>query len=170
MRLRALALAAVLGATALVGAGQAQAKTETKTLTFKVDLTSQGTTLHNLPGDITYGWNHLTGPTKWGGKKADLEFLGNVDYVSGTGPFGGYVTVTRSDGTQLAWSVSGWATAPSDQAGTANAKFAGTLTVIGGSNAYEGAVGTGSMTGYRKSALGSPVQLTFTVTVERPKS
>ena len=167
MLARALAIAVLAGATVLVGVAPAQAKTETKTLVFAVDLTSQGTTLTTLPGDITYGWNDLRGPTKWGAKNAQMRFLGSVDYVSGTGPFGGFVTVTRSDGTQLAMSVSGWATAPSGQAGTANASFAGTVSVIGGSGPYAGATGMGTMSGYRKAALGSPVQLTFSVTVER---
>ena len=169
MRRAALVLAAALAATALIGTTPAQAKTQSKTLVFDVDLTSQGTTLTTLPGDITYGWNDLHGPTKWGGKNAQMRFLGSVDYVSGTGPFGGFVTVTKSDGTQLAMSVSGWATAPSDQAGTANASFAGTVRIIGGSGPYAGATGTGTMSGYRKSALGSPVHLTFSLTVQHRK-
>ena len=167
MRARALAIAVLAAATVLVGVTPAQAKTQTKDLVFPVDLVSQGTTLTTLPGDITYGWNDLQGTTKWGGKNARVRFLGSVDYVDGTGPFGGFVTITRSDGTQLALSVSGWASTPSSEPGTANATFAGTVRVIGGSGPYQGAVGTGTMSGYRKAALGSPVQLTFSVTVER---
>lgn len=167
MRARALTIATLSAAVLLLAVTPAQAKTETKTLVFAVDLTSQGTTLTTLPGDITYGWNDLRGPTKWGSKNAQMRFQGSVDYVSGSGPFGGFVTITRSNGTQLALSVNGWATAPSDQAGTANATFAGTVRVIGGSGPYEGATGSGTMSGYRKSVLGSPVQLTFSVTVER---
>ena len=95
-----------------------------------------------------------------------MRFLGNVDYVSGTGPFGGFVTVTRADGVKIAFSVSGWSTSP-ETSGTANAKFRGTLTVIGGTGPYAKATGTGTMEGYRKSALGSPVELTFSVVVQQ---
>ena len=169
MRRLALAVAPALVVTALIGASPAQAAATSKTLIFKVDTMSAGSVLETLPGDITYGWNDLRGPTRWGKQAATVRFLASVDYVSGTGPFGGPVTITRADGTKLALSVSGWATSPSDQAGTANTTFAGTVRVIGGSGAYKGAVGTGTLSGYRKAALGSPVQWTFSVTVEQPK-
>ncbi|MFM8238785.1 MAG: hypothetical protein ACKOAW_00545, partial [Actinomycetota bacterium] len=83
-------------------------------------------------------------------------------------PFGGLITITRGDGVKLGLSVSGWATAPADQAGTANATFRGTVSIIGGSGPYTGATGVGTMSGYRKAALGSPVQLTFSLTVSVP--
>lgn len=166
-------IVAALGAVALIAtaglvAAPAQAA-KSKTLVFDVDLTSSGTTLETLPGDITYGWNDLQGPTRWGKASAQMRFLGSVDYVSGTGPFGGFVTVTRADGTKLALSVSGWATSPEEDSGTANATFRGTVTVIGGSGPYAGATGTGTMNGYRKQALGSPVELTFSVVVQQKK-
>ena len=170
MRTRILAAlgATVLIATAgLVGSPAQAAKTTT--LTFDVDLVSAGTTLTTMPGDITYGWNDLRGPTRWGKSSAQMRFLGSVDYVAGTGPFGGFVTVTRADGVSIAFSVTGWATSPSNQSGTANAKFRGTFTVIGGTGPYAGATGTGTMEGYRKAALGSPVELTFTAVVQKKK-
>ncbi|MFM7598858.1 MAG: hypothetical protein ACKO70_10895 [Actinomycetota bacterium] len=161
---------AVLTAAALIGAAPAQAKATTKNLTFAVDLTSSGTVLETLPGDITYGWNDLRGPTRWGKQDASMRFLGSVNYVSGTGPFGGLITITRADGVKLGLSVSGWATSPSEDAGTANAKFHGTVTVIGGSGPYAGATGVGTMRGFRKAALGSPVTLTFSLTVSVPRT
>lgn len=171
MRRAALSFSiAVLTAAALIGAAPAQAKATTKNLTFAVDLTSSGTVLETLPGDITYGWNDLRGPTRWGKQDASMRFLGSVDYVSGTGPFGGLITITRADGVKLGLSVSGWATSPSEDAGTANAKFHGTVTVIGGSGPYAGATGVGTMKGFRKAALGSPVTLTFSLTVSVPRT
>ena len=163
-------LVATLAATALVAlavlTGAPAQAAKSKTLVFAVDLTSAGTTLETLPGDVTYGWNDLNGPTRWGKSSAQMRFLGSVDYVSGTGPFGGFVTVTRADGVKIAFSVSGWATSP-ETSGTANATFHGTLTVIGGTGPYAKATGTGTMQGYRKSALGSPVELTFSVVVQQ---
>jgi len=161
----ALGAAALVVTVGLVGSPAHAAKT--KTLTFNVDLVSAGTTLTTLPGDITYGWNDLRGPTRWGKSAAAVRFLGSVDYVKGTGPFGGFVTVTRGDGVSIAFAVTGWATSPSKKKGTAHAKFRGTFTIIGGTGPYAGATGTGTMEGRRKAALGSPVELTFTATVQR---
>lgn len=165
MRTRALILAAIVSLAILVAPAAAQAKT-TKHLVFQVTVSSTGTTLHSLPGDITYGWNHLVGPTTWGSRSAQLEFLGSVNYVDGSGPFGGLVTVTRKDGTQLAFSVDGQAMSP-PTAGTEDTHFSGSVIVIGGSNNYAAATGIGTMTGFRKAALGSPVQLTFDLTVRQ---
>lgn len=167
---RALTAVAAISFIALAGLTSAPAQAaKTKTLTFDVDLVSTGTTLETLPGDITYGWNDLQGPAVWGKRSAQMRFLGSVDYTDGTGPFGGFVTITRSDGVKLALSVTGWATSPADQKGTANARFRGTVSVIGGTGPYARAQGTGTMEGYRKAALGSPVELTFTVIVEQRK-
>ncbi len=160
----ALTAAALVGLAGLAGAPAQAAKS--KVLVFDVDLTSSGTTLETLPGDVTYGWNDLKGTTRWGKSSAQMRFLGSVDYVSGTGPFGGFVTVTRADGVTLALSVSGWATSP-ETSGTANASFRGTVTVIGGTGPYAKATGKGTMAGYRKAALGSPVELTFSVVVQK---
>ena len=63
-------LIATLAATALVAlaglAGSPAQAAKSKVLVFDVDLTSAGTTLVTLPGDVTYGWNDLQGPTRWG--------------------------------------------------------------------------------------------------------
>ncbi len=163
--LAALATAALVAIASLAGAPAQAAKA--KTLVFNVGLTSSGTTLETLPGEVTYGWNDLNGPTRWGKSSAQVRFLGSVDYVDGTGPFGGFVTITRADGVKLAFSVSGWATTPADEKGTADATFRGTLTVIGGTGPYAKATGTGTMRGQRKAALGSPVGLSFSVVVQR---
>lgn len=164
---RTIAALAATSLIALAGLATSPAQAaKSKTLVFDVDLTSAGTTLETLPGGVTYGWNDLRGPTRWGKSPAQLRFLGNVDYVNGTGPFGGFVTVTRSDGVRIAFSVSGWSTSP-ETSGTANATFRGTLTVIGGTGPYAKATGTGTMEGYRKAALGSPVELTFSAVVQK---
>lgn len=165
-RLIALVATAALIAVPVIGTPAASAKSKAKTLTLSVDFTSTQTELTSLPGDITYGWNHLVGPTTWGKRTAQTTFLGSVDYVNGSGAFDGFVTFVRSDGTTLALAVNGYATSP-DTPGTANTTFNGAIRVIGGSGAYTGARGSGTMTGYRKAALGSPVQLTFTITVRK---
>lgn len=161
----ALLTTALVALVGLAGAPAQAAKA--KILVFEVDLVSAGTTLETLPGDVTYGWNDLRGPTRWGKSSAQVRFLGSVDYVDGTGPFGGFVTVTRADGVKIGLSVNGWATTPPGAQGTANATLRGTVTVIGGTGPYAKATGTGTMEGSRKAALGSPVELTFSVTVQQ---
>ncbi len=142
-------------------------RTVTRTLTFTSTVTSVDTELNELPGDIVYGWNELRGTTRWGNRSARLRFLGEVNYVDGSGPFGGFVTVTHRNGTQLAWRVTGTAVSPPGP-GTKDAIFTGTVRVIGGSGRYTGATGVGTMTGSRTASLGGAVTLTFTVTVTRP--
>lgn len=140
--------------------------TATQVLEFPVQLSSASSSITELPGGVTYGWNDLRAPTRWGSRAANLRLQGSVNYIDGTGPLGGFVTITRSDGTKLALSVTGYATKRSTD-GSTRTKFLGVVEVIGGSGPYAKARGTGSVSGFRKSAPGSPVKLTFTVTVER---
>ncbi len=164
-----LTLIASLIAGSMLLAGPATAATSKKltTLTFTTTLTSSGTTLQNLPGGHTYGWNNLSGTSTWGNQAATISFLGDVDYVNGSGPFNGYVTVTRADGVVLGTHIDGNALAvPEGSAGT-RTLFAGSVSVIQGTGAFRGASGIGTMTGVRKSALGSPVEMTLTLSVLR---
>ena len=140
----------------------------TRNLTFATTVTSVGTDLTTLPGDIVYGWNDLRGRTKWGKRSARVKFLGSVDYIDGSGPFGGFVTITRTDGTKLALQVAGEATSPPGP-GTKDATFSGAVQVIGGTGKFAGATGSGTMAGSRTAALGGAVQLTFVVSVQRPR-
>lgn len=164
-----ISMSALALGLALLPAGAASAgdRTVTRTLTFTSTVTSVGTELNELPGDIVYGWNELRGKTRWGNRSARLTFLGDVDYVDGSGPFGGFVTVTHRNGTQLAWRVSGKSASPPGP-GTKDATFTGAVRVIGGSGRYAGATGVGTMTGSRTASLGGAVTLTFTVRVTRP--
>lgn len=167
MRFRALLASVAIAAVAFVvvpAPAQAAPAAAARHITFEVTFTSTGTTLHTLDGGKTYGWNHLVGRTRWGSRSAHVEFLGSVNYVDGSGPFGGLVTVTRKNGTQLAFSVNGLAMS-GPTAGTSDTRFSGTISVIGGSGPYAAASGIGEMTGYRKAALGSPVTLTFDLRV-----
>lgn len=163
--LMALVLVAVV-AVALPTTASAGDRTATRNLTFTSEVTSVGTTLTELPGDIVYGWNHLRGTTRWGSRSATLDFLGDVDYVDGSGPFNGFVTITHRNGTQLALRVTGQAVTPPGP-GTKDATFSGTVRVIGGSGTFTGATGHGTMTGSRQAALGGAVNLTFHVAVTR---
>jgi hypothetical protein len=166
----ALMAGTALGGTALTGAaltGSASAASSVTSLTFTTTMTSIETNLQTLPGGHTYGWNHFTGTTTWGNQSATIVFLGDVDYVNGSGPFGGYVTVTRADGTKLAFTTKGNALAEDKATDGIAARFASSLEVIGGTNAYARATGIGTMTGTRASEIGSPAKFVFKLSVRK---
>ena len=156
---------AVLAATGITST--ANAASSVTSLTFSTTMTSVETNLESLPGGHTYGWNHLTSTTMWGNQKATVVFLGDVNYVNGSGAFGGYITVTRADGTKIAFTSKGNALAENEATEGIAARFTGALEVIGGTNAYARATGIGTMTGTRAAAIGSPVKLTFKLSVRK---
>ena len=136
-------------------------------LTLTTTLTSTDTTLQSLPRGHTYGWNSLSGTTAWGRRPAAVHFLGDVDYVDGSGPFGGYVTITRANGVRLGFRVSGSSLALPQASGLARALFTGSLDVIEGTGPFRGAHGIGTLVGSRSSRIGEPVRMTFTLTILR---
>ena len=166
IRAIAAAIAPVL-VVAGMQAAPAAAAAKAERIELRMELRSAGTTLQQLPGGITYGWNDLRAGTRWAGQDATVRFLGDVDYVDGSGPFSGYVSVTRADGAVLGLRVSGSAISLASGGSTADARFSGNVTVIGGDGAYRGAQGIGTMSGSRSAALGSPVAMTFRLTVTR---
>jgi quercetin dioxygenase-like cupin family protein len=129
-------------------------------LRITVNLESQARTLTNAGADasIVYGWNRLTGTTTLDGQPVSVELLGSVRYTKGSGPFSGFVTFTFSDASTLGVQMQGTTTASADGA---NASFAATLGVIGGTGRYVVATGTGTFTGNRTAALGGAVAATF---------
>ncbi len=163
-------IASVVIGTALAASplvGPASAASSVTSLTFTTTMTSIETNLQTLPGGHTYGWNHFTGTTMWGNQSATIVFLGDVDYVNGSGPFGGYVTVTRADGTKLAFTTKGNTLAEDQTTDGIAARFASSLQVIGGTNDYSRATGVGTMTGSRDAAIGSPAKFVFKLSVRK---
>jgi len=134
-------------------------------MVLKTTVTSTGTNLNTLPGGMTYGWNDLTGPTTWGKQQAAIHFQADVNYLNGAGQFSGYVTVTGANGTMLALRVEGSTLPVPLNSGATETHLAGSITVIGGTGTYANAKGIGTVVGTREAALGSPVRLTFRLTV-----
>lgn len=169
MRRRNLAVLPVIGVLTVAALPPPAAASTTQDLQFSVRLKSHGSSLTEMPGGVIYGWNDLRGPTVWRTRAATLRLQENVDLVAGVGPFAGFVTVTRSDGTKLALSLSGYATEPR-HGNTAKTKILGSVTVIGGSGPYAKARGAGTFSGHRKTTLDSRVSLNLTLTVETGNS
>ena len=161
------ALIVFLGISSTALIGTASAAPSVTSLTFTATMTSIETNLQTLPGGHTYGWNHFTGTTMWGNQTASIVFLGDVDYVNGSGPFGGYITITRADGTKLAFATNGNALAEENATDGIAARFASSLSVIGGTNDYSRATGVGTMTGSRDAAIGSPAKFVFKLSVRK---
>jgi quercetin dioxygenase-like cupin family protein len=134
--------------------------TGTTNVKMQTLLVSQSRTLHSAgaAGSITYGWNMLAGTSAVNAQPVALEMLASVDYVSGSGPFSGFVTFTFADGSTLAVRMQGLATANAD--GTVTT-FSSTLGVVGGTGTYASAAGSGTFTGERRTALGGNVDATF---------
>ena len=44
-------------------------------------------------GEITYGWNQLTGTAPSASGDIGVTLLGNVEYTNGVGPFFGFMTL-----------------------------------------------------------------------------
>jgi hypothetical protein len=137
----------VLLATFLGGAvAEAQNSGQISNIEVTVTLTSKQTALTQVGkgGGITYGWNQLTGSTDTPSGKTEVELLGNVDYLNGSGRFFGFVmegrAVKQADG---------------------STKLKAALKVIDGNAAFTGAKGAGSFTGTRTAALGSPIEITI---------
>ena len=132
-----------------------------QTTKFHVSLTSQGTTLQQVgaKGEITYGWNHLTGTATSDSGNIGVDLLGNVQYTNGQGPIFGFVTLHFASLSDVGFRVQGKATKGSGGATDFSAK----MKVIGGNAALIGVKGGGSFTGSRSGALGSPVELDFTI-------
>jgi hypothetical protein len=146
----------------LVGAPPAGAKpSKVQTTKFHVSLTSQGTTLFQVGrgGDVTYGWNHLTGTATSDSGDIGVDLLGNVQYTNGAGPMFGFVTLHFASLSDVGFRFDGKATKGSAGATDVTA----TMKVIGGNAALTGVKGTGGFTGSRSGEVGSPVELDFVI-------
>jgi hypothetical protein len=141
------------------GVAGAQNSSQTSTIDVTVTLASTQTVLTQVGkgGDITYGWNQLDGSTSTTSGKADVELLGNVQYVNGSGRFFGFVTMKFASLSTLGFLAEGKATKQAD----GSTKLKATLKVIDGNAAFTGATGTGSVSGTRTAALGSPIKITI---------
>jgi hypothetical protein len=105
----------------------------------------------------TYGWNQLVGKTNSNLGDFDVVMLGNVDYINGSGPFFGFITMTASNGDVLAMRMDGTARLEDDGV----TSLSSSVTVIGGTGDYISASGTGNFTGKRIAEVGAPIEFTL---------
>jgi hypothetical protein len=122
------------------------------------------TRLHTMNGGTKVaGWNLLEGTTTSPhGSPAQVEMLGNVDYLNGNGDFFGFLTLSFGE-SSLTMRMDGKAV--KDQT-TGDTSFTCKLTVLGGTGEYNNARGTGEFTGFRDSDLGGLVHIDTRVAVQ----
>jgi hypothetical protein len=165
-KLTAFAATALLVLTGC-GAGSSDETTSATRVEISAPLTSADSRLATVNTDdsTTYGWNLLDGTAEVDGSAVQVEMLGNVNYVAGSGEFFGFITFTFDDDSTLATRMQGEAVAATD---TSNASFTSTLAIIGGTGAYTDATGDGTFTGERRDIVGGQVDATFVLMVELP--
>lgn len=156
-----LAVAAGPAAATTGGRSGSGSTPSTQTITFTVTLTSQQTVLEQLGagGEITYGWNELTGTAPSASGDIGVTLLGNVEYADGVGPFFGFMTLKFASLSTVGTRLTGKAT--KDSSGVTH--FRAKMRIIGGSAALIGAKGAGSFTGIRRDDLGGAVELDVTL-------
>lgn len=151
-----IAVPFLLLVTGCGGSSSSSSRVETPNLNYAADLTSQGTNLKQLDGGTKVtGTNRLTGTTTLDGSTVNVEMLGNVAYTNGSGPFFGFLDITLEGGAILSMRMDG--TATRNAAGVTT--FDADLEVVGGTQTYEGAKGSGHFTGTRPAELGSPLHI-----------
>lgn len=136
----------------------------TNTESVIVELRSEATDLSSVGPDDSrvFGWNLLTGTGTFLGDPVQVRLQGSVEYVDGSGPFGGFLRLIADDGSQVALVVNGQATA--SEAGTS---FDGRMEFVGASGRYADVITAGRFVGTRSDSLGSPVEVTLQLLVER---
>jgi hypothetical protein len=156
----ALAALVVVAMTAAPATAAAPAGSTTTTIKFTATLDSQQRVLQQVGrgGIKTYGWNELTGTASTDSGDVQVQLLGNVDYVDGSGPFFGFVTLQFASLSTLGMRIVDGRARVRDDGSTA---LRSRLRVIGGNAAMTGAKGTGTMTGERREELGTSIELTF---------
>lgn len=129
------------------------------TIVLDTEIRSTSSILTTLPGSNTYGWNHLVGTATLAGESVLCDMLGNVNYVSGAGPFFGFVTFTFADGSQIATQMNGTAFPHPDGSSDVVAQ----LSIFNGTGRFAGQTGSGTFAGRRDAAVGAPVVSRFTL-------
>ncbi|MGV1080585.1 MAG: hypothetical protein ACOYD1_12170, partial [Candidatus Nanopelagicales bacterium] len=102
----------------------------------EVDFSSTLTSVYSSTDTVgadknqVYGTNVLTGVATINNRSVRVRMLGTVDYTDGSGPLGGFLQLTWSDGTTMGMRQEGTAAFDAD---TKKTKFDATLEVINGS-------------------------------------
>ncbi|CAB5022644.1 unannotated protein [freshwater metagenome] len=131
--------------------------------TVNVEMPSVAKTLYKVgkDGTVTYGANQLVGSATVLGQPATVEILGSVNYINGSGPFTGFLTVTWADASSIGFSILGTATQGTD----GSSKIVSSMDYIGGSGTYIDTQVQGKFTANRTAEVGTPIMTELTLEV-----
>ncbi len=160
-RIVRLALAALLGSALIAGISPAQAADTRVTITFKAQLANVSNNTSTF-GDLQYGTTTLQGASLVKGEEVLVRRDSVVEYTDGTGPIGGFLTVSWTDGSRISMRVAGTGIKAADRT-----DFTANLDVFSTSGRWKGYIGHGFMRGVRVGALGSAVVYTYRVTLTK---
>jgi hypothetical protein len=123
------------------------------------------------PGDTTFytvgqeefGVGRLASIVDIDGGQVTFEVLVSLEYIDGSGPFTGFISLFWPNGDAVACRYEG--VVVRDEAG--DSRWNSILHVIDGSGSLTGATGVGTVSGFRSAALGSSVKYTVDLTIHR---
>ncbi len=125
------------------------------------------------PGDTTF---YTVGPEQFGvgrlaaivdiaGEPVTFEVLVSLEYIDGSGPFTGFISLYWPNGDAVACRYE--TTVVRDDAG--DSKWHSIVHVIDGSGSLTGASGIGTVSGFRSAALGNSVEYRVDLTIHRKR-
>lgn len=125
------------------------------------------------PGDTTF---YTVGPEQFGvgrlasvvdiaGEPVVFEVLVSLEYIDGSGPFTGFISLYWPNGDAVACRYE--ATVVRDDNG--DSRWTSVVHVIDGSGSLTGASGIGTVSGFRSAALGNSVEYSVDLTIQRKR-
>jgi hypothetical protein len=123
------------------------------------------------PNDTTF---YTVGPEQFGvgrlasivdidGQQVTFEVLVSLEYIDGSGPFTGFLSLLWPNGDAVTCRYEG--VVVRDDSG--DSRWNSILHVIDGSGSLTGATGVGTVSGFRSVALGGSVEYTVSLTIQR---
>ena len=156
-------LVAIALGTALLVAGCGGSGGESVAFDFSYETDSGANSSAKVGSDpvITYGNISFSGKGTLGTAPVDVALQAHVLFTDGTGPSGGYLTVTDAAGDELLLQLVSEATAKGS-----GAVVEGDFTVVTGTGHWANVTGEGSGIGERGEQLGAPVTWHVDLTLE----
>ena len=112
-------------------------------------------------GQRQFGVGRVASIVDIGGEQVTFEVLVSLEYLNGSGPFTGFVSLFWPNGDAVACCYEG--VVVRDAAG--DSRWNSIVHVIDGSGSLTGATGVGTVSGFRSVALGGSVEYTVDLTI-----